>query len=231
MTINVGGPEQGLVGDLGKLFMLKLSHIVHHYSQVFALKTQPEICFMDINKWELWLAFMYIKFGKEKVGDDDHEKWSLTLSCWQMFLLPLRCLASRSHIPWSHKTPHPTSQSPWLWKHIHPCSCRQCKCWSLHGPTLRHSLCQSQRLHLWSIVFEFENFVIDNSAVISYPTYRWSRPRPQLLVLQIFQSDSSVVLEGAAKSLKRKDIKIACYMIMLGLIFFSDQSDNRFFIT
>ena len=52
MTINVGGPEQGLVGDLGKLFMLKLSHIVHHYSQVFALKTQPEICFMDINMSE-----------------------------------------------------------------------------------------------------------------------------------------------------------------------------------
>ena len=52
MTINVGGPEQGLVGDLGKLFMLKLSHIVHHYSQVFALKTQPEIYFMDINMSE-----------------------------------------------------------------------------------------------------------------------------------------------------------------------------------
>ena len=52
MTINVGGPEQGLVGDLGKLFMLKLSHIVYHYSQVFALKTQPEICFMDINMSE-----------------------------------------------------------------------------------------------------------------------------------------------------------------------------------
>ena len=48
MTINVGGPEQGLVGDLGKLFMLKLSHVVHHYSQIFALKSCPEICFMGI---------------------------------------------------------------------------------------------------------------------------------------------------------------------------------------
>ena len=48
MTINVCGPEQGLVGDLGKLFMLKLSHVVHHYSQIFALKSRPEICFMGI---------------------------------------------------------------------------------------------------------------------------------------------------------------------------------------
>ena len=52
MTIHIGGPEQGLVGDLSKLFMLKLSHIVYHYSQVFALKTQPEICFIDINMSE-----------------------------------------------------------------------------------------------------------------------------------------------------------------------------------
>ena len=62
MTINVGGPEQGLVGDLGKLFMLKLSHIVHHYSQVFALKTQPEYVL-----WTLTWVRVVISFHEFKI--------------------------------------------------------------------------------------------------------------------------------------------------------------------
>ena len=42
VTIDVSGPEQGLIGNLGKFLMLELSHVVDNYSQVFALKSRSE---------------------------------------------------------------------------------------------------------------------------------------------------------------------------------------------
>ena len=48
MTVDIASSENGIHGYFGKLFMLKLSHVVHHYSQIFALKSRPETCVMGI---------------------------------------------------------------------------------------------------------------------------------------------------------------------------------------